>query len=66
MWALALWYWSLYNHSYEPNAKYSANFKREQLVFEAIKDIHIWEEIYVNYNWNPNSQEKLWFDTQVD
>ncbi len=59
--AIALWYWSIYNHSYTPNAVYSANYTTDQLIFKALVDIPAWQEIFVNYNWDPSSQAKLWF-----
>ena len=60
--ALALGNGSLYNHSYEPNAKYIQEYKENKLKFVAIKDIKKGEEILVNYNGNPENKDKVWFD----
>lgn len=62
--ALALGYGSLYNHSYSPNAKYEKDEKQEQIIFTAIKDIQIGEEIIVNYNGDPSLKDTLWFDAR--
>jgi SET domain-containing protein len=60
--AIALGNGSLYNHSYSPNAFYYPDYKNNTIIFESIKDISKNEEIFVNYNGNPNNQKKVWFD----
>lgn len=60
--AIALGYGSIYNHSYEPNAVYEKDFINNKIIFRALKNLYTWEEILVNYNWNPNKKEKVWFD----
>lgn len=60
--AISLGYGSIYNHSYEPNAKYEKDFLSNMLTFRAIKKIKKGEEIFVNYNGDPNNKEKVWFD----
>jgi uncharacterized protein len=47
--ALALGYGSLYNHSYNPNARYD-DAVRQIKEFSALRDIHPGEEITINYN----------------
>lgn len=47
--ALALGYGSLYNHSYNPNARYD-DAGRQIKEFRALRDIHPGEEITINYN----------------
>ncbi|EKE05767.1 MAG: hypothetical protein ACD_19C00181G0002 [uncultured bacterium] len=61
--AIALGYGSLYNHSYDPNARYLYNFKKKQLIIKAIKDIKKEEEIFFNYNYYPDDKAPLgdWF-----
>lgn len=59
--ALALGYGSLYNHSYNPNAKFIINFKNQSIDFFARGDIQEGDEITVNYNGDPNDQSPLWF-----
>lgn len=60
--AIVLWYGSLYNHSYEPNAWYEKDFVNNQVHFVALHDIHHGEEITVNYNGDPYCHKKIWFD----
>jgi uncharacterized protein len=52
MLALALGYNSLYNHSYQPNARFDDQ-GGQTMVFTAIRDITPGEEIVVNYNAKP-------------
>lgn len=60
--AIALGYGSLFNHSYKPNAEYQPDYDSSTLRFHAIKDIEVGEEITINYNGDPDNQEKVWFD----
>lgn len=60
--AVALGFGSVYNHSYQPNAKYLLDYDHQTIDFYAIKDIGPGEEIFVNYNGEPGSQERVWFD----
>jgi SET domain-containing protein len=58
--ALALGYGSLYNHSYQPNARYE-DVKRTK-VFLALRDIAAGEEITVNYNGEPRDRSPVEFE----
>jgi uncharacterized protein len=58
--AVALGYGSLYNHSYQPNARYDDG-SRQTKIFKAIRDIAPGEEIVVNYNGDPGDQSPVWF-----
>lgn len=60
--AIALGYGSLFNHSYDPNAKYYNNKTNSSIDFYAIKDIKKDEEITVNYNGYPKDDSPLWFE----
>jgi len=60
--AIALGYGSLFNHDYKPNAVYSYDYESGNLDFYALKDIEVGEEITINYNGDPKSQEKVWFE----
>ena len=60
--AISLGYGSLYNHSYEPNARYEDDFLNNRLIFKSIKKIKKGEEITVNYNGDPEDKEKVWFE----
>jgi uncharacterized protein len=59
--ALALGYGSLYNHSFKPNARYD-DVGPLTKQFTALRDIRPGEEISVNYNGEPRSRAKVWFD----
>lgn len=59
--ALALGYGSLYNHSYEPNARYE-DIGRRAKRFVAIREIAAGEEITINYNGAPEDRTPVWFD----
>jgi SET domain-containing protein len=58
--AVALGYGSLYNHSYQPNARYDDGSGQTK-IFRAIRDIALGEEIVVNYNGEPGDQSPVWF-----
>lgn len=58
--AICLGYGSLYNHSYEPNARWDKQVEEERMDFYAISDISAGEEITVNYNGNPDDTRELW------
>ena len=59
---IALGNGSLYNHSYEPNAKYVKDFSTNIIIFIALKPIRTGKEILVNYNGDPKKNSKVWFD----
>ena len=48
--AIALGYGSLYNHSYDPNARFVFHDDQDCLEFIALRDIEPGEEITINYN----------------
>ncbi|MFT5165619.1 MAG: SET domain-containing protein [Saprospiraceae bacterium] len=62
--AIALGYGSLYNHSYEPNTEYVLDYESNTLAFHALRDIEAGEEITINYNGDPDDQDKVWFEIQ--
>jgi len=59
--AIALGYVSIYNHSYEPNAQLEELLDELMIEVIAIRDIQPGEEITINYNGDPESQDTLWF-----
>ncbi|MGG1678300.1 SET domain-containing protein [Neobacillus sp. NRS-1170] len=60
--ALALGYGSIYNHSYNPNAKFEYNKDYFSINFYAIKDISAGEEISINHNnKRDDNSTPLWF-----
>lgn len=60
--AIGLGYASFYNHSYTPNAVYIRQLDDLLIDFVALRDIACGEQITVNYNNDPASQEPLWFE----
>ena len=48
--AIALGHSSLYNHSYEPNARYETREAEDVIEIFALRDIASGEEITINYN----------------
>lgn len=48
--ALALGYGSLCNHSYIPNVMVDFDFESKHIIFTALKDIAIGDELVINYN----------------
>jgi SET domain-containing protein len=59
--ALALGYGSLYNHSFDPNARYDDESPRAKS-YSAIRDIAAGEEITINYNGEPTDRSPVGFD----
>jgi|CXWL01.1.fsa_nt_gi SET domain-containing protein len=64
--AIVLGYGSLYNHSYNSNARYNLSIKRKTMEIKAILPIKKGEEIFINYNWDPKDKTSLsdWFDPE--
>ena len=59
--ALALGFGSMYNHSYRPNAVYEDEPPRAKR-FVALRPIKAGDEVTVNYNGDPASRVRVWFD----
>lgn len=64
--AILLGYGMLFNHSYEPNARYEINFDEHTFDFYAYKDIKAGEEILINYNGDVDEMDPLWFNKEED
>lgn len=62
--AMVLGWGMIYNHSYEPNAKYLLDYENNTVDFYAIKKIKPGEEIMVNYNGEPHLKKPVWFDIE--
>ena len=60
--AIALGYGSLFNHSYDANAYFNMDLNNETMDFYSASDIEAGEEIFVNYNGEPNDSQPVWFD----
>jgi hypothetical protein len=59
--ALGLGYASIYNHSFQPNARYTP-VAPDVLEFHAIIDIAAGEEITINYHGDPADRRPVDFD----
>lgn len=59
--ALALGFGSLYNHSFQPNARYDDAGKQVK-EFRALRDIKPGEEITINYNGAEDVMDPVEFD----
>lgn len=62
--AVALGLVSVYNHSYTANCTYGMYFKRSAISVIAVRDIKAGEELFINYNGEWDSKERVWFDAK--
>ncbi|MBX7224769.1 MAG: SET domain-containing protein [Chitinophagales bacterium] len=62
--AIALGFGSVYNHSYQPNARYETYYEEQVIHFIAHKFIPADTEITINYNHDPDDKDELWFNVQ--
>ena len=62
--AVALGDGSLYNHSYEPNARYLMDYEDRVIEVSALVPISAGDEILFNYNGDPYDGSELWFDVE--
>lgn len=62
--AVSLGYGSLYNHSYEPNAKYVFGYGPGTLTYRALRNIAAGEEITINYNYTPGDKTPMLFNVK--
>jgi SET domain-containing protein len=60
--AVSLGYGTLYNHSYEPNARYVHG--PNMLTYRALCDIAVGQEITINYNFEPDDTTPVAFDVK--
>ena len=61
--AIALGYGSLYNRSWDPNARYDHDHDADVVSYSAVRRIERGEEITINYTGDPTGRTALWFDT---
>ena len=57
--SIVLGYGSLINHSYTPNAAYRWDYRHRKMVYFAIADIAIGDEVLINYNGIPDDTTPL-------
>jgi SET domain-containing protein len=61
--AIALGYGSLYNHSWDPNARYDHDHDHDLVSYTAVRRIERGEEITINYTGDPEGRTDLWFSS---
>lgn len=64
MGCIALGYASLYNHDYSANCDYEMDFENQLITIRTVKRINKGEELFVNYNADPNDKTELWFNAK--
>ena len=52
------------NHSYNPNLRYSYDYKNKAIEFKALRNIQKGEELTVNYNGLVKDMSPLWFKVE--
>ena len=57
--AICLGWGAIYNHSFEPNARYEKAMDDLRMDFTTLRDIEAGEEILVNYNGAPHNRTPL-------
>lgn len=61
---VALGYASIYNHSYNSNCQYFADFKKNILTIKTVRPIKKGDELMVNYNSDFDDKTPVWFDVK--
>ena len=59
---VALGYVSVYNHDYSSNCEYDMDYEKRTIKITTVKPVKKGEELFVNYNAEPNDKTKVWFD----
>lgn len=65
MGCVALGYVSVYNHDYSSNCEYDMDFENRTIKITTVKAVKKGEELFVNYNAEPNDKTKVWFDKKI-
>jgi SET domain-containing protein len=55
---------SLYNHSYHSNCTYDMDFKKKIITITTTRKIKKGEELFINYNGDPDKKTPVWFDAK--
>ena len=61
---VALGYLSVYNHDYSSNCEYDMDFTDRTIKITTIKPVKKGDELFINYNADPDSKTRVWFDKQ--
>ncbi len=62
--AIALGYVSIYNHQVDANCVYETYFEDKEIRIISRKKILKGEELTINYNHDPMSEKKTWFEVE--
>lgn len=54
-------YGSMFNHSSDPNVKFIKDYENNLMRYEAIKNINIGDEMYIDYNGDALEKTPIWF-----
>jgi hypothetical protein len=57
-------YISMYNHSYEANCEYFMDFDEAIITIKTMRKILPGTELTINYNFDWNQKNPVWFDTK--
>jgi SET domain-containing protein len=57
-------YVALYNHSYHANCRYDMDFAKQEMRITTVRAINKGEEMFTNYNAEPDSEERIWFEAK--
>lgn len=63
--ALTLGFWSLYNHSDQPNVTFKRDPKNLTIIFSALRKIEAREQLTISYDYtgsSENPRKKSWFE----
>jgi uncharacterized protein len=63
--ALGMGYVSMYNHSYNSNCIYEMNYDTATISIITINNIKAGEEVFINYNADPNDETPIWFHKNI-
>ncbi|SJZ48330.1 SET domain-containing protein [Sediminibacterium ginsengisoli] len=61
---VALGYLSMYNHSYSANCLYEMDYESETIRITTVKDVAAGEELFINYNADPDETKPIWFEAK--
>mgnify|MGYP002777242393 CR=1 FL=1 len=62
--AMALGWVPLFNHKVGSNCAYEMDFKKAIIRVLTVVDVKADEELFINYNGDPDSTKKVWFKTK--
>ncbi|CAN5119389.1 SET domain-containing protein-lysine N-methyltransferase [soil metagenome] len=61
---MAFGYMSMYNHDYTANCEYEMDYEESTMTVRTLRQLKKGDELYINYNADPNDKTPLWFDAK--